>query len=110
MKAFDKLHIVLAENSSYCGSKYSRWTSDSRLLGASSLPSIKAEEDQFGPLIGDLRLPPVFNLALHRFEVPLDSVHSDGKSINQIEALAVLGQDWREHPRDNVPLFLKAFD
>jgi hypothetical protein len=53
-------------------------------------------EDQLGPLIGDLRLPPAFDLALHRFEVPLDSVDSDGKSINEIEALAVLGQDWRE--------------
>jgi hypothetical protein len=43
VKAFDKLHMVLAENSSYCGSKYSRWTSGSRLLGAYSLPSTKAE-------------------------------------------------------------------
>jgi hypothetical protein len=40
----------------------------------------------------------VFDLALHGFEVPLDPVHSDGKSVNQIEALAVLGQNWSEHP------------
>src|SRR5579864_629712 len=53
-------------------------------------------EDQLGPLIGELCLPPVFDLALNGFEVPLDSVHSDGKSINQIEALAVLGQDRSE--------------
>jgi hypothetical protein len=42
VKAFDRLHMVLAENSGYCGPKYSRWTSGSRLLGASSLPSMKA--------------------------------------------------------------------
>jgi len=54
-------------------------------------------EDQLGPLIGDLRLPPVFDLALHGLEVTLDSVHSDGKSINQIEALGVLGKHRREH-------------
>jgi hypothetical protein len=41
--ALDKLHIVRGENSSYCGSKYSRWTSGKRLLGASSLPSTNAE-------------------------------------------------------------------
>ena len=62
-------------------------------------------EDQFRPLIGDLRLPPVFDLALHGLEVPLDSVHSDGKSINQIEALAVLGQNGSEHAWDNVSKF-----
>jgi hypothetical protein len=43
VKAFDKLHIVLAENSGYCGSKYSRWTSGSKLLGVSSLLSMNAE-------------------------------------------------------------------
>jgi hypothetical protein len=43
VKAFDKLHMVLAENSGYCGSKESRWASGGRLLGASSLPSINAE-------------------------------------------------------------------
>lgn len=53
-------------------------------------------KDQFCALVRDLRLPPRLDLALHRLEVPLDSVHSYGKSINQIEALAVLGQDRRE--------------
>jgi hypothetical protein len=43
VKAFDKLHMVLAENSGYCGSKYNRWTSGSRLRGASNLPSTNAE-------------------------------------------------------------------
>jgi hypothetical protein len=62
-------------------------------------------EDQLGPLIGDLRLPPVFDLALHGLEVPLDSVHSNGKGINQIEALAVLGQNRSEHAWDNVSKF-----
>jgi hypothetical protein len=59
-------------------------------------------EDQLSPLIGDLCLPPVFDLALHGFEVSLDPVHSDGKSVNQIEALAVLGQDRCKHAGDNV--------
>jgi hypothetical protein len=36
VKAFERLHIVLAANSGYGGSKYSRRTSESRLLGASS--------------------------------------------------------------------------
>src|SRR4029077_10923518 len=42
VNAFDKLHMVLAENSGYCGSKYNRGSSGSRLLGASSLPSMNA--------------------------------------------------------------------
>ena len=58
-------------------------------------------QDQPCGIVGDLRLPPQFNLALQWLEVPLDSVHSDGKGINQIEALAVLGQDRREHDCDN---------
>src|SRR6185437_5297018 len=43
VKAFERLHIVRAENSGYSGSKYRRCTSGSRLRGASSLPSMKAE-------------------------------------------------------------------
>ena len=42
VKAFERLHMVLAENSGYCGSEYSRWTSGSKVLGASSLPSMQA--------------------------------------------------------------------
>jgi hypothetical protein len=38
----------------------------------------------------------MFDLALHGLEVPLDPVHSDRESVNQIEALAVLGQDRNE--------------
>jgi hypothetical protein len=53
-------------------------------------------EDQLRLGIGDLRLAPLLDLALHRFEVPLDPVHSNGKSVNQIEALAVHGQDRSE--------------
>jgi hypothetical protein len=43
VNAFERLHLVRAANSGYCGSKYGRWTSGSRLFGASSLPSINAE-------------------------------------------------------------------
>jgi hypothetical protein len=39
VNAFDKLHIVRAENSGYSGSKYRRCTSGRRLRGASSSPS-----------------------------------------------------------------------
>jgi hypothetical protein len=42
VKAFDKLHTVLVENSGHSGLKYKLWTSDRRLLGASSLPSTNA--------------------------------------------------------------------
>jgi hypothetical protein len=54
-------------------------------------------ENQFLPLVGDLRLPPVFYLAVHRLEVPLDPINTHCKRINEIEALAVLGQGQRKH-------------
>jgi hypothetical protein len=38
-----RLHIIFGENSGYSGSKYRWWTSGSKLLGASSLPSTNAE-------------------------------------------------------------------
>jgi len=53
-------------------------------------------EDQLRSGIGDLRLTPALDLALHRLEVPLNPVHSDRERIDQVEALAVLGQDRRE--------------
>jgi hypothetical protein len=62
-------------------------------------------EDQLCALIGELCLPPVFDLALHGFEVPPDPVHSEGKSVNQIEALTVVGQYRCERARDNVSKF-----
>jgi len=54
-------------------------------------------EDQPRRIVGDLRLPPQFNLALQRLEVPLNSVHANRERINEIEALGVPGQDRREH-------------
>jgi len=42
VKAFDKLHIVLAANSGYSGLKYNLWPSARRLFGASSFSSTKA--------------------------------------------------------------------
>jgi hypothetical protein len=48
------------------------------------------------PGVGELRLLPVFDLALHRLKVSLNAVHTYGEGVDQIEALAVLGQDWRE--------------
>jgi len=46
-------------------------------------------QNQLGSLIRKLRLPPVFDLPLQRLEVPLDPIHTNGQSIDQIEALAV---------------------
>ena len=54
-------------------------------------------EDQLRRIVGDLCLPPQFNLALQRLEVPLNSVHANRERINQIEAFGVLGKHWREH-------------
>ena len=54
-------------------------------------------EDQLGGVIGDLSLPPGLDLALQRFKVPLNPVHSDRERINQVEALGMLGQDRREY-------------
>jgi hypothetical protein len=54
-------------------------------------------EDQLRRVVGDLRLPPQFHLALQGLEVPLNPVHSDRERVNQVEALGVLGQDRREH-------------
>jgi hypothetical protein len=59
IKAFERLHMVLAANSGYCGSKYSRWTSGSRLLGASSLPSINAA-------ISGITVPMETGLRIHK--------------------------------------------
>ena len=95
-----------AENSSYCGSKYEPVDFGQQTSGRVQLAIDECGiEDQLGPLIGELCLPPVFDLALHGLEVPLDPVHSDGKSVNQIEALAVLGQDRGELAWDNVSKF-----
>ena len=59
-------------------------------------------QDQPCGIVGDLRLPPQFNLALQGLEIPLNSVHAYRERINQVEALGVLGQDRREHAGDNV--------
>jgi hypothetical protein len=59
-------------------------------------------QDQPCGIVGDLRLPPQFNLALQGLEIPLDSVHAYRERINQVEALGVLGQDGSEHTWDNV--------
>lgn len=70
----------------------------SRLLGASRLPSINARvEDQPRIVIGNLCLPPQFNLALEWLEVPLVPVHSHRERIRQVEALGVFGQRRREN-------------
>jgi len=50
VNALDKLHIVRGENSSYCGSKYSRWTVGQQTPGHFQLPFDECRmEDQLGP-------------------------------------------------------------
>jgi hypothetical protein len=39
-------------------------------------------QDQPCGIVGDLRLPPKFNLALQRLEVPLDPVHAYRERVN----------------------------
>ncbi len=46
----------------------------------------------------DLRLTPALDLVLHRLEVPLNAVHSNGKGIDQVEALGVFGQHGVKSP------------
>jgi hypothetical protein len=48
-------------------------------------------EDQLCPFVTDLRLPPNFDLALHGFEVSLDSVQAYRERIGEAELLGVLG-------------------
>jgi len=45
---------------------------------------------------------PGFHLLPHRVEVSLHAIHADRDAINQRERFRVLGQDRREHARDNV--------
>jgi hypothetical protein len=54
-----------------------------------------------GTLVADLRIAPLLHLPLRRPEVALDSVHSYGNGVDQVETLAVLGQDRRDtHPEE----------
>jgi hypothetical protein len=59
-------------------------------------------EDQPRCIVADLRLPPQFNLALQRLEIPLDPVDSNRDRINQVETLGVFGKHRRERTWDNV--------
>jgi hypothetical protein len=59
-------------------------------------------DDQLRHRGGQLPPLPLFNLALERFEIALDSVHADGKRILDRKVLGMLREDRREHARDNV--------
>jgi len=93
VNAFDKLHIVRGENSSYCGSKYSRWTVGQQTPWHFQLPFDECRmEDQLGPFAAICVCRQCSTWALQGFEVPLDSVHSNGKiayRIGIINALSV---------------------
>ena len=51
-------------------------------------------------------MAPALDLPLHRLKVPLDAVYSDWERIGEVEALAVLGENWREQAGDTVLKFL----
>ena len=89
--------MVLAENSGYCGSKIEAVDLGQQASWRFQLAvDERRVQDQPCGIVGDLRLPPQFNLALQGLEIPLDSVHAYRERINQVEALGVLGQDRRE--------------
>jgi hypothetical protein len=48
-------------------------------------------QDQPCGIVGDLDLPPQFNLALQRLEVPLDSVHAYREPVGEAELPGVFG-------------------
>jgi len=50
-------------------------------------------EDQLCALIGDLGLSPQLHLTLQRVKVPLNTVNTDRKRVDQVEALRMLGQN-----------------
>jgi hypothetical protein len=78
VNAFERLHMVLAENSGYCGSKYQLVDLGEQASWSFQLAvDERRVVDQLRRVSGDLRLPPQFNLALHRLKVALDAVHSD---------------------------------
>ena len=72
-------------------------------LGQQALRSVELAihkrrvEDQLRLGVSDLGLAPRLDLALHRLKVPMDSIHTNRQCVDQIEALAVLGQHRREH-------------
>ena len=53
-------------------------------------------QNQLRLIVTDLRSAPAFHLPLHRFEVSLDTVNPYRECVNQVETLAVLGQDRRK--------------
>src|SRR5260370_41519093 len=57
-------------------------------------------KDELRLRISALVLSPTFNLPLHRCEISLDAVDSHSERVNQLEALAVLSQDWCEIAAD----------
>jgi hypothetical protein len=105
VNAFDKLHIVRDEKSWYSGSKYSQCTSGSRAFGTSRFPSTKVGSKIFRRVIGDLRVAPGFDLALHRFKVPLDAVQSTESVPTKLKLLVSFASNRGEHARDDVSNF-----
>ena len=56
-------------------------------------------------VITDLCLPSSLNLSSHWLKAPLNSINPNCQSVDQIEALGVLGQDGSERTGDNVSKF-----
>jgi hypothetical protein len=97
VKALDKLHMVRAENSGVFWLEIQVMDLGQQALGSVHVGIDEGRvEDQLRLGVGELRLLPELDLALHRLEVSLNAVHTYGEGVDQVEALAVLGQDRRE--------------
>jgi len=59
-------------------------------------------QDQLRLGVGELRLLPVFDLALHGLEVALHAIDSNRDAVDERERLRVLREHRSEHAWDNV--------
>jgi hypothetical protein len=59
-------------------------------------------DDQFRGFVWNPRCFPSLDLLLHRFEVPLNPIDSDGEYVDEAQVLGVLGEHWGEHAWGNV--------
>ena len=93
VKALDRLHSVRRWNSWCCGLKYRSWTGLRQVLRHLQLGfDERPVDDQLCRDVGELRLPPQFDLLAHAVEIPLHLVHADRQRVLQREVLGVLGE------------------
>ena len=102
VKAFDKLHMVLAKHR-ILRVKVQLVDIRQKALRCVELPFYKGTvKDQFRLLVGDLCLPPALDLTPHGLEISLDAIYSNRERVDQVEALGVLCENGLKDARDNV--------